>query len=298
MTEDREVLREVWQGRIPASFAVTPEEVTSSLNPENFYLMLPRLSYFALCAEKIRKYFSKFVSEEAINSTIWFEYRGSPLRMHLPIGVIYDQLKTEDNKGVELGPPWSITVRFGNFPGQDLLRCHTREDIETHFMSCIKEADQFKHGGRIMSTLQKKDHHQLWQGLANDKFDQFWAVNRRLMDVTTSSTQGRSGSPTSGAEASNSTDEGNFKTFKNIPVRMYRDDHLLSLRLIKPMKPCEGIDRMTTLQDLIEDYFPSEADSLTITTQGINPDRDAPLQWMSEHLSYPDNFLHIISHKN
>lgn len=83
------------------------------------------------------------------------------------------------------------------------------------------------------------------------------------MDVTTSSTQGRSGSPTSGAEASNSTDEGNFKTFKNIPVRMYRDDHLLSLRLIKPMKPCEGIDRMTTLQDLIEDYFPSEADSLT-----------------------------------
>ena len=53
MTEDREVLREVWQGRIPASFAVTPEEVTTSLNPENFYLMLPRLSYFALCTEKV-----------------------------------------------------------------------------------------------------------------------------------------------------------------------------------------------------------------------------------------------------
>ena len=57
MTEDREVLREVWQGRIPASFAVTPEEVTTSLNPENFYLMLPRLSYFALCTEKVIKIF-------------------------------------------------------------------------------------------------------------------------------------------------------------------------------------------------------------------------------------------------
>ena len=34
-------------------------------------------------------------------------------------------------------------------------------------MSCIKEADQFKHGGRVMSTMQKKDHHQLWQGLSN-----------------------------------------------------------------------------------------------------------------------------------
>ena len=84
------------------------------------------------------------------------------------------------------------------------------------------------------------------------------------MDVTTSSTQGRSASPTSGAaEASNSIDESNLKTFKNIPVRMYRDDDLLSLRLIKPMKPCEGIDRLTTLQDLIEYYFPLEADSLT-----------------------------------
>lgn len=67
MTEDREVLREVWQGRIPASFAVTPEEVTSSLNPENFYLMLPRLSYFALCTEKVT---AMILSELFPSSTI------------------------------------------------------------------------------------------------------------------------------------------------------------------------------------------------------------------------------------
>ena len=28
-------------------------------------------------------------------------------------------------------------------------------------------------------------------------------------------------------------------------------------------------------------------------TQGIEPDIDTPLQWMAEHLSYPDNFLHV-----
>ena len=50
--------------------------------------------------------------------------------MHLPIGVIYDQINTEENKGDELGPPWSITVRFGDFPGQDLLRCHTRYNLQ------------------------------------------------------------------------------------------------------------------------------------------------------------------------
>ena len=53
--------------------------------------------------------------------------------MHLPIGVIYDQINTEENKGDELGPPWSITVRFGDFPGQDLLRCHTRYNIQILF---------------------------------------------------------------------------------------------------------------------------------------------------------------------
>ena len=36
-------------------------------------------------------------------------------------------------------------------------------------MSCVKEADQIKHGGRVISAMQKKDHNQLWQGLQNGK---------------------------------------------------------------------------------------------------------------------------------
>lgn len=49
-------------------------------------------------------------------------------------------------------------------------------------MSCLKEADVLKHRGQVVSTMQKKDHNQLWLGLVNDKFDQFWAVNRKLME--------------------------------------------------------------------------------------------------------------------
>lgn len=72
-------------------------------------------------------------------------------------------------------------------------------------MSCLKEADVLKHRGAIVSNMLKKDHTQLWLGLLNsklfimhynicvtccalflksaDKFDQFWAVNRRLMET-------------------------------------------------------------------------------------------------------------------
>lgn len=65
-------------------------------------------------------------------------------------------------------------------------------------MSALKEADFLKHRGQITSTMQKKDHSQLWLGLVNEKFDQFWAVNRRLMESV-----------------------GDQEAFKSIPVRCY-----------------------------------------------------------------------------
>lgn len=32
----------------------------------------------------------------------------------------------------------------------------------------------------------------------------------------------------------------------------------------------------------------------SVRTHGVELHKDTPLQWLSEHLSYPDNFLHII----
>lgn len=67
-------------------------------------------------------------------------------------------------------------------------------------MSCLKEADVLKHRSQVVSTMQKKEHNQLWMGLVNDKFDQFWAINRKLME---------------------STPESNG--FKYLPMRIYRE---------------------------------------------------------------------------
>ena len=104
-------------------------------------------------------------------------------------------------------------------------------------MSCIKEADQIKHGGRVISSMQKKDHNQLWQGLQNDKFDQFWAVNRRLME----------------------TGEGDG--FKNIPVRLYVKDRPLPQKLVKSFVTIESDDENPSpvIFDLIQDYLPKKS---------------------------------------
>ena len=49
MSEDREVLGEVWGGRVPAIFSLAEEDGTA----EPCSLMLPRMSYLPLATEKV-----------------------------------------------------------------------------------------------------------------------------------------------------------------------------------------------------------------------------------------------------
>jgi autophagy-related protein 5 len=55
MPEDREVLREVWDGRIPACFNLHQDDLYTLAVPDPCFLMLPRLSYLPLATEKVMK---------------------------------------------------------------------------------------------------------------------------------------------------------------------------------------------------------------------------------------------------
>lgn len=86
MANDREILREVWEGKLPVCFQLDSEEVADIQQPEPFYLMVPRLSYFPLVTEKVKKYFTKYVDSESQESDVWFDSNGTPLKWHYPIG--------------------------------------------------------------------------------------------------------------------------------------------------------------------------------------------------------------------
>ncbi|XP_023341359.1 autophagy protein 5 isoform X2 [Eurytemora carolleeae] len=266
--EDREVLREVWEGRIPTVFNLAQEDIQDNEAPDPFYLLIPRMSYLPLATVKVKKYFSKYVGTDASqdsNMEIWFDYKGTPLKWHHPIGALFDLFKG-GNLDNDEGLPWSLNIHFSNFPIQDLVPLTSSENVESHFMSNIKEADQLKHAGRVVSTMQKKDHLQLWSGLQNDKFDQFWAINRKFMF--------------SGEE-----------NFKHIPIRfLQQSNQNVIQKLVKPISDSTG--SLLTFQELKQLYYPSS----TLLTQGVVPAPDTPVQWLSRHLSYPDNFLHIIVH--
>lgn len=266
MAEDREILREIWEGRLPVSFSLATEEVTTPIAPDPFYMMVPRLTFFPLVTEKVRRHFVRYVIPEKHDCEMWLEFEKHPLKWHYPVGLLYDLFVTDS------ALPWQITVHFDKFPEKVLLKCPSKDAVESHLMSSLKESDAMKHKNHIMSLMQERDHNQLWLGLLHDKFDQFWSVNRKLMEHT--------------------AEDG----FRHIPFRLYADFPELSSKpyiqfLIKPVEN----EKKTTVEDLLArtNLKVESKGPVHVIIHGIDIPLETPLQWMSEHLSYPDNFLHL-----
>lgn len=70
--------------------------------------------------------------------------------------------------------------------------------------------------------------------LNTDKFDQFWAVNRKLMEAS-----------------------GEQDHFKHIPFRLYKDDSYRQ----KLVKPVNDQGQRKTLGDLLKEMYPDKEDS-------------------------------------
>lgn len=265
MAADREVLREVWDGHIPVCFRLASEEIYTLQHPEPFYLMVPRLTYFPLVTDKVQKHFSNHIKDEAVGSEMWLDYDSQALKWHYPVGLLYDFY------GADSKLPWNVTVHFQNFPESELIHCPNKQAVQSHFMATVKEASALKHKTQVVQSMVPKEHKELWQGLEKDKFDQFWAVNKRLME---------------------SPGEQNFKY---IPFRLYQPGISLIQTLIKPL---QDSGEPMTLKLLLKTIIPEKVNEIDmkykIITHGINPPLNMHLQWMSEHLSYADNFLHIV----
>lgn len=264
MGENREIQKGVWEGRIPVAFRLS-EEDTEGERPEPVYLMVPRISYFPLHTEKINKHFLKYASEKE-SEEIWLEHDNQPLKWHYPVGLLFDLY------GSETSLPWTITVHFKDFPEEELLHCVSKDAVESHFMSSIKEADSLKHRGQVINSMQKRDHKQLWTGLLHDKFDQFWSVNKKLME--------------------SSGDE----TFKYIPFRLYMVDRHYMTNLFRPLTE-EGHHQSLKhlLLSAVPQFFNEEEEfQKHVRIHGAEPLLDTPILWLSENFSFPDNFLHLV----
>lgn len=374
---DKEVLREIWHGQLPLCFKMHQDDISGMQRPEPYYMMVSRVTYFPLVLDRVVKYFCRFMDQSKPTTTdMWLDYEGQPIKWHHPIGLSWDLF------GSHYDLPWRLILHFSDFPAKELVRCNTKASIETNFMSSLKEADALKHKGAVIKNMVRKDHNQLWSSLVNDKFDQFWLINKRLME------------------------HNDNELFRFIPFRLYLPDYTYVQKSIRPctterhifqvttspstlsqdtgqaadqeheVRPtirsptvyeneigfstnyrCHHINsnetgdcndikvhRCSTMLDLIQVSFKHRLNDLLISNQestqddvqdesqetkdAINPTTneavevepheqnetnlidvsqfkyrfishgieipfDTPLQWLSEHFSYPDNFLHI-----
>lgn len=257
------IAKSLWDGKLPVCFELASHEVDGPNEPGTLYLMIPRTLYLTLFSQQIESFFKNFIGLKQ-KDEIWFEYNGTPLRWHYPCGVLFDLLC---NPTTDL--PWCITVHFQNFPADVLLSCPCDEAIESNYMMTLKEADQIKHKGQVISNMSRNQHLQLWHGIKMENFEEFWSINKKFME---------------GFEGSSS--------FRNIPVRVYFKDKFFQ----RQFAPDDSTTLQTAMKDFFPDSFSNEQPTMKVVIQGISPPLSTPLQWLSENLSYADNFLHICVH--
>lgn len=258
---------------------------------------------------------------------VWLEYANQPLKWHYPIGLLFDLFAN----GSDI--PWKVIVHFTSYPTDVLLSPPVdRQAVESHFMSLLKEADALKHRSQVMNQMQARDHQQLWTGLLNHQFDKFWMINRKLMEplVTnpridspqlpsdnvgtydrdspvqmddTAATESRSDAPNPDASSRLINLTSPVRAFRSIPLRVYRRsvDNLSSPYpsgyIQKRIQPYSNDGTMISLADAMRTLLiPPNEGGCNFVLHGVHLPPDAPIQWISENMSYADSFLHIVVH--
>ncbi|KAI1722842.1 autophagy protein apg5 domain-containing protein [Ditylenchus destructor] len=276
--DDYEIKRTTWESRIPVEFIL--EESNALMlrkRDHSSFVMLPRISYFSLHLTKV---LSRILSSAHANiddiggegnmfDDVWLQSSGEALKWHYPIGVLYD---TFANLSDHTSLPWQVTIRLKNFPNE-LIRCRSKEIMRNCFMQSVKEADQLKHKGNIIQSMTAEEHLTLFDAVANERFDDFWAINKKLM--------------------------GNGQqNLLHIPIRFYESPFPFRQALVTPLDEEED----TLLKDaLIKALYTTTDDpaehlcnEYTAISHGIVLPLDTPVLWMAKNLAYPDNFVHVV----
>uniref|UniRef100_A0A0N5ARF7 Autophagy protein 5 n=1 Tax=Syphacia muris TaxID=451379 RepID=A0A0N5ARF7_9BILA len=257
MTRDYEVRRKLWDGKIPVQFILDLcESVNSSTKP--YFVMLPRVSYFTLILPRVLQFFGTAV-EHFDASSVWLQCGTTPLKWHYPVGVLYDLLKSDEKL------PWTITVRVTDFP-KELIRW-SRDSMESSFIQSIKEADYLRHKAEVVNSMTPEEYRKLWNGLVNEKFDEYWFVNEKLVSED--------------------------QPPKNVPIRWYEVGHPFIEVLIAPF---DDTGKQRTLSDACR--IVGYDGEIVAISHGIELPLETPLLWMVENYSYLDNFVHIVIKKN
>lgn len=210
-----EAQKYVWEGAIPLQIHLHESEVTTLPPPSPALILAPRIGYLPLLVPQIKPFFSSTLPPGV--DTVWFEYKGLPLKWYIPTGVLYDLLCAEPER------PWNLTVHFRGYPGNILTPYEGEDSVKWSFINSLKEAAYLRNGNcKNVMNMSQPDQSELWRAVLNGNLESYLRVSSKLklglggddfsIKLNTSSKSLQSANE---ADASGPTKAG------RIPVRLY-----------------------------------------------------------------------------
>ena len=268
MDEHLEIIAtEVWKGHVALEIGISEKDLSSTVLPGSCFIFASRMSYLAVIAADVIDHLRSFAIE--LVPDVWFEYNGIPLKSNLPVGVLFDLFHPHAVRS-----SWKITVRFRDFPEDQILHCCSRENAEKHFMHNLKQALHSLHGStRSFNAINTEDQSTVWECCNSGNRQGYECVAK---DVRSCSKE----------------------LVRSIPIRFLFVSG--QAQVITVQKPCrvfvdEARSQVTTLKSILEQIAPSiSLEDHEVVVQGIIIPIESPVYdlWLS--LAHADFYLYAI----
>ncbi|XP_073065512.1 autophagy protein 5-like isoform X1 [Primulina eburnea] len=163
----------VWAGAIPLQIHLHDSEVTTLPPPSPALILASRFGYLPLLVPQIKPFFSSLLPPGV--DTVWFDYKGLPLKWYIPTGVLFDLLCAEPER------PWNITVHFRGYPGNLLIPCEGEESVKWNFINALKEAAYIINGNcKNIMNMSQSDQAELWLSVLKGRMEVYHGVSSKL----------------------------------------------------------------------------------------------------------------------
>nr|CAB3445323.1 unnamed protein product [Digitaria exilis] len=168
-----EAARRVWGGAVPLQVHLHDADVTAFPPPPPFLTLGPRIGYLPLLIPIIKAHFSNALPPGV--DTVWFEYKGLPLKWYVPIGVLFDLLCADPER------PWNLIVHFRGYPSEILSPCEGEDSVKWSYMNSLKEATFIITGNsKSVMNMSQADQIALWEAVMKGNLDGFKNISTRL----------------------------------------------------------------------------------------------------------------------
>ncbi|KAK4802957.1 hypothetical protein SAY86_001160 [Trapa natans] len=237
----------VWKGAIPLQIHLHESEITTLPPPPPFLVLAPRIGYLPLLIARIRPHFSSALPPGV--DTVWFEYKGLPLKWYIPTGVLYDLFCAEPER------PWNLTVHFRGYPGNILIPCEGEDSVKWSFINSLKEAAYIINGNcKNVMNMSQPDQLELWCSVSKCDLEAYRQVSAKLKlgiieDEYLVSTNSISTKPQASIVETELT--GQAKTVR-IPVRLYVWYVTEDFEDLEDAPPIESWDKISYINHPVE----------------------------------------------